>query len=134
MFTAPFPAISRAAELPAGEVPLIGKIAALSWLYRLNAASIVRLQHDAGAIGRINERKSPSVALQVAEFIDECYLIHVQVGCYGRDILIGKAHITLPAAACATPLAGMLEGRAFRGLAHISQGLRAAAVMCGGRT
>jgi hypothetical protein len=49
----------------------MGKILALLGFYGLDAAGVVRLQHNACSIRRINKGKTASVSLQVAKFIDE---------------------------------------------------------------
>ena len=78
-------------------------------LYGLNAACIIRLEHDACTIRRIDEGKSLPVALQVAEFIDERDLIHTQECRNGRYIFFCQAYVAFPSAACPTPLAGVAE-------------------------
>ena len=114
----------------------MGKILALLGFYGLDAAGVVRLQHDAGAIRGINEREPAAIALQVAELVDESHLIHAQKGCNGRNVLICQADITFPAAAGSATLAGVDDTALIRKrfLTHISQGLRVDVVICGGRT
>lgn len=85
----------------------MGEILALLGFYGLDAAGIVRLQHDAGAIRGINERKPAAIALQVAELVDESHLIHAQVSRNGGNIVICQADIALPPAAGTAALAGV---------------------------
>ena len=120
---------------PTGEIPFMRKITALLGFYGLNPAGIIRLQHDACSVRSIDKRKAAAVALQVAEFINERHFIHAQISRNRRYVFISQADVTFPAAAGATPLAGMAESGRIRGVAHhISQGFLAAAVICGGRT
>ena len=109
------------------------KITALLGLDGLNPAGIIRLEHNAGTIGSVNQRKAAAVALQMAKLVDECNLIHAEIGCYGRNILVRKADIAFPSAASSAALAGV-DNLGSIAIHHISQGFRAAAVMCGGRT
>lgn len=85
----------------------MGEILALLGFYGLDAAGIVRLQHDAGAIRGINERKPAAIALQVAELVDEGHLIHPQICSNGGDVVICQADIALPPAAGTAALAGV---------------------------
>ena len=102
------------------------------WLYRLNTACVIWLQHNAGSIRCINKGKAASVALQVAEFVDKGHLIHAEVCGNGGYILIRKAYVTLPAAAGTATLTAMHDFFILH--THISHGLRVDTVICGGRT
>ena len=121
-------AVTRAAELPARKIPFMRKIAALPGFYRLDAARIVRIEHDACPIGSIYERKALAVSLQMAQFIDKVDFVQSEVIGNGGDILICEAHVTLPSAACATTLAAVHDA-ALCLLVQISHGFRVDAVI-----
>lgn len=95
----------------------MGEILALLRFDGLDAAGIIGLEHDASPILSVDERKTASVALQVAERIDKIHLCHTQKLSDGCDVRIREADIPLPAAAGAAALAGVNDGGS---ICHIS--------------
>ena len=59
---------------PAGEVPGVGKIAALLGFHRLNLA-VLAVEKDAGAVGLIDEGKATAVGAEPGVALDEVILL-----------------------------------------------------------
>ena len=103
---------------PTGEVPCVGKAAALGGFDGLNLA-ILPIQEDAGAVGLIDQGKTTTVGAKAGVGSDELGLLYFQKRGDGGDLFFGNFDVPWPAAAVGAALA-----KIFRGSFHSSFILR----------
>ena len=103
---------------PTGEVPCVGKAAALGGFDGLNLA-ILPIKEDAGAVGLIDEGKATTVGAKAGVGSDELGLLYFQKRGDGGDLFFGNFDVPWPAAAVGAALA-----KIFRGSFHSSFILR----------
>jgi len=99
---------------PTGEVPCVGKAAALGGFDGLNLA-ILPIQEDAGAVGLIDQGKTTTVGAKAGVGSDELGLLYFQKRGDGGDLFFGNFDVPWPAAAVGAALA-----KIFRGSFHSS--------------
>ena len=103
---------------PTGEVPCVGKAAALGGFDGLNLA-ILPIKEDAGAVGLIDQGKTTTVGAKAGVGSDELGLLYFQKRGDGGDLFFGNFDVPWPAAAVGAALA-----KIFRGSFHSSFILR----------
>ena len=94
---------------PAGEVPGVGKVAALLRFHRLDPA-VLPLEKDAGPIGLIDEGETATVCAEAGVALDEIILGQTEVAGDGGDLGLRNLHVPRPAAAVGTALAQVFGG------------------------
>ena len=99
---------------PTGEVPCVGKAAALGGFDGLNLA-ILPIKEDAGAVGLIDQGKTTTVGAKAGVGSDELGLLYFQKRGDGGDLFFGNFDVPWPAAAVGAALA-----KIFRGSFHSS--------------
>lgn len=102
---------------PTGEVPCVGKAAALGGFDGLNLA-ILPIQEDAGAVGLIDQGKTTTVGAKAGVGSDELGLLYFQKRGDGGDLFFGNFYVPWPAAAV-----GAAFAKVFGGF-HLSERLR----------
>lgn len=102
---------------PTGEVPCVGKAAALGGFDGLNLA-ILPIQEDAGAVGLIDQGKTTTVGAKAGVGSDELGLLYFQKRGDGGDLFFGNFDVPWPAAAV-----GAAFAKVFGGF-HLSERLR----------
>lgn len=103
---------------PTGEVPCVGKAAALGGFDGLNLA-ILPIKEDAGAVGLIDQGKTTTVGAKAGVGSDELGLLYFQKRGDGGDLFFGNFYVPWPPAAVGAALA-----KIFRGSFHSSFILR----------
>ena len=83
---------------PSGEVPGVGKTAALLRFDRLDFA-VPSLEEDARPAGLIDEGETAAVGAKAGVGSDELGFLHFQEGGDGGDLLLRDFHVSRPAAA-----------------------------------
>lgn len=96
---------------PTGEVPCVGKAAALGGFDGLNLA-ILPIQEDAGAVGLIDQGKTTTVGAKAGVGSDELGLLYFQKRGDGGDLFFGNFDVPWPAAAVGATFAKIF-GRSF---------------------
>ena len=94
---------------PTGEVPCVGKAAALGGFDGLNLA-ILPIQEDAGAVGLIDQGKTTTVGAKAGVGSDELGLLYFQKRGDGGDLFFGNFDVPWPAAAVGAALAKVFGG------------------------
>lgn len=107
-----------AAVAPVGEVPLIGKTAALARLDRLNGA-VDAVEKNALVIGFFDQRQALAIGTQAGEAFEEFIFGKGEVSGDGTDLVIFDAHIAWPTAAVSAALA--LKENSWRRRRHGGQ-------------
>jgi len=102
---------------PAGEVPCVGKAAALGGFDGLNLA-ILPIKENAGAVGLIDQGKTTTVGAKAGVGSDELGLLYFQKRGDGGDLFSGNFYVPWPAAAV-----GAAFAKVFWGF-HLSERLR----------
>jgi len=103
---------------PTGEVPCVGKAAALGGFDGLNLA-ILPIKEDAGAVGLIDQGKTTTVGAKAGVGSDELGLLYFQKRGDGGDLPFRDFYVPWPPAAVGAALA-----KIFRGSFHSSFILR----------
>ncbi len=96
---------------PTGEVPCVGKAAALGGFDGLNLA-ILPIKKDAGAVGLIDQGKTTTVGAKAGVGSDELGLLYFQKRGDGGDLFFGNFYVPWPAAAVGAAFAKIF-GRSF---------------------
>ena len=94
---------------PTGEVPCVGKAAALGGFDGLNLA-ILPIQEDAGAVGLIDQGKTTTVGAKAGVGSDELGLLYFQKRGDGGDLFFGNFDVPWPAAAVGAAFAKIFGG------------------------
>ena len=94
---------------PTGEVPCVGKAAALGGFDGLNLA-ILPTKEDAGAVGLIDQGKTTTVGAKAGVGSDELGLLHFQKRGDGGDLFFGNFDVPWPAAAVGAAFAKVFGG------------------------
>ena len=103
---------------PTGEVPCVGKAAALGGFDGLNLA-ILPIKKDAGAVGLIDQGKTTTVGAKAGVGSDELGFFNFQKRGDGGDLFFRDFYVSWPATAVGAPFAEI-----FRGSFHSSFILR----------
>ena len=102
---------------PTGEVPCVGKAAALGGFDGLDLA-ILAVEKDAGAVGLIDEGETTTVGAKAGVGSNELGLLYFQKRGDGGDLFFGNFDVPWPAAAV-----GAAFAKIFRGF-HLPERLR----------
>ncbi len=94
---------------PTGEVPCVGKAAALGGFDGLNLA-ILPIKEDAGAVGLIDQGKTTTVGAKAGVGSDELGLLYFQKRGDGGDLFFGNFDVPWPAAAVGAAFAKVFGG------------------------
>ena len=94
---------------PTGEVPCVGKAAALGGFDGLNLA-ILPIKEDAGAVGLIDQGKTAAVGAKAGVGSDELGLLYFQKRGDGGDLFFGNFDVPWPAAAVGAAFAKVFGG------------------------
>ena len=94
---------------PTGEVPCVGKAAALGGFDGLNLA-ILPIKEDAGAVGLIDQGKTTTVGAKAGVGSDELGLLYFQKRGDGGDLLFRDFYVPWPAATVGAALAKIFGG------------------------
>lgn len=94
---------------PTGEVPGVGKAAALGGFDGLNLA-ILPIKEDAGAVGLIDQGETTTVGAKAGVGSDELGLLYFQKRGDGGDLFFGNFDVPWPAAAVGAALAKVFGG------------------------
>ena len=89
---------------PTGEVPCVGKAAALGGFDGLNLA-ILPIKENAGAVGLIDQGKTTTVGAKAGVGSDELGLLYFQKRGDGGDVFFGNFDVPWPAATVRAALA-----------------------------
>lgn len=94
-----------AADVPeSGEVPEVGKVAALLRFDRLNRA-IHSLEENAGAVGLLFQAQTTAILSQSGEALDEIVFAHAEELRQPRDLCFGHTDLSRPSATRGAALA-----------------------------
>jgi hypothetical protein len=88
----------------AGEIPKIGKIAALLWFDGVDGA-IAAVKEDAFTVGFVLESQTLAIAGQASELLDEIEVAEAAKGGDACDFIVGQTNLSGPPAAGGTAIA-----------------------------